>query len=263
MIVADEGLDTYLRQIGRRPLLTRPQELRLARAAKAGDTRARWSLVEQNLRLVVSIARGVAGGCETVLPLVDLIQVGNLELVASVDAFDPEREVKLATYALPRIRSAMVRAVRANLRPVRLPAHAFERIACLRRTEERFRYERGRPPTTADLVRAGFSEDELARLRSISQRAATLDESGVEQIADHAATPEEHLVRSASSDVVERAIGSLADRSAEVIRRRFGFAERTAQTLDEIGTDLGISGERVRQVEQRALETLSRSLAAA
>ena len=260
-MIADEGLNSYLAQLGRRPLLARPQELKLARAARAGCSRARWTLVEHNLRLVVSIARTVARGYETTLPLVDLIQVGNLELVASVDAFDPERDVKLATYALPRIRSAILRAVRANVRPLRVPGQVFARIGALQRVEERIRSEAGRRATTSELVAAGFGEDEQRRLRAIAQRPATLDEVGCEQIADGGAGPEERLVATASSVSVARAIAELEDRPAEVIRRRFGFAERGAETLEQIAGDLGISGERVRQLEQRALQTLGRSLA--
>ncbi len=262
MMIADEGLNSYLTQLGRRPLLERPHELKLARAARAGSSRARWMLVEHNLRLVVSIAKTIARGYETTLPLVDLIQVGNLELVASVDAFDPERDVKLATYALPRIRSAILRAVRANVRPLRVPGQVFERIGALQRIEERIRLEAGRRATTGELVAAGFGEDEQRRLRSIAQRPATLDEVGCDQIADAGSGPEERLVASVASVTVARAIAELDERPAEVIRRRFGFAERGAETLEQIGSDLGISGERVRQLEERALKTLGRSLAA-
>ena len=261
MIIFDEGLNSYLAQLGRRPLLARPQELTLARAARAGSSRARWALVEHNLRLVVSIARTIARGYETTMPLGDLIQVGNLELVASVDAFDPERDVKLATYALPRIRAAILRAVRANVRPLRVPGQVFERIGALQRTEERIRREVGRRATTGELVEAGFGEEEQRRLRAIAQRPATLDEVGCEQIADAGAGPEECLVASAASDTVELAIAQLDERPADVIRRRFGFAEHGAQTLEQIGSDLGISGERVRQLEERALKMLGRSLA--
>jgi RNA polymerase primary sigma factor len=262
------AVPAYFRQIARVPLLTREEEVdlfrRIERERNATRRRAlKDRVIEANLRLVVSVAkRYVYSG----LPLLDLIQDGNIGLMTAVDRFDYRRGFRFSTFATWWIRQAITRAVAQSGRTIRLPAHVVEALNRIGAARHALVKELGRDPTPAELAaRARLTEERLTELLRAGLPPVELDapvgEGGglAQYIADTtAASPESAVVGSDLQAHAEALLAGLSDRERQVLAWRFGLGNGGGQTLDAIGRRLGLSRERVRQIETRALAQLRR-----
>jgi len=256
------NLGVYLSEIARIPLLTREEEQTVAQRVRAGDEAAKQRMIEANLRLVVQIARRYLNRG---LPLPDLIEEGNLGLLRAVEKFEPERGTRFSTYATWWIRQAVTRALANQARTIRLPVHVELLLARYAREQRRLTQALARPPTTEEMAKAlDTSEREIAELEEIRQHPVSLDApAGSESaatlgdlIADRAAVPETfaELFRD-RADLVS-VLDDLAPNERTVLRRRFGLEGDEPETLEVIGQRLGLSRERIRQLEGGGLRKL-------
>ena len=256
------NLGVYLSEISRIPLLTREEEHELARRVRAGDEAAKQRMIEANLRLVVQIARRYLNRG---LPLPDLIEEGNLGLLRAVEKFDPERGTRFSTYATWWIRQAVTRALANQARTIRLPVHVEMLLTRYAREQRRLTQALGRQPTIEEMAKAlDTSEREIAELEEIRQHPVSLDApAGAEStatlgdlIADRAAVPDSfaELFRD-RADLVS-VLDDLAANERTVLRRRFGLEDNEPETLETIGQQLGLSRERIRQLEGSGLRKL-------
>jgi RNA polymerase primary sigma factor len=263
-----ENLDlfrVYLDQIGRHPLLTREDEVELAQAIEAGDDAARRTMIESNLRLVVTIARRYSA---TGLPIGDLVQEGNLGLMRAVEKFDWRLGFKFSTYATWWIRQAIARgAADRGARAIRLPVHVDEQMGRLWRTRARMRELLGREPSDDELADAMvLPVDKILRLKDTAQAVTSLDAPIGEDGAhlqdlledDSALGPDELAAEAVGREALEQVLDALPDRERQVLVLRFGLDSGTPRTLEEVGTVMGFSRERARQVERDALASLRR-----
>jgi RNA polymerase primary sigma factor len=264
-----DSLQLLLAEISSHRLLTPAEEVALAKRIERGDVEAKHRMVESNLRLVVSIAKRYRG---MGLPLLDLIQEGAIGLDRAAEKFDWRRGHKFSTYATWWIRQAIQRAVSNNARTIRIPIHALERRRKVELAQRQLESELSRRPTRNELAAAsglspGSVEDLLAMTRPtvslnqpIGSDGSVLVELG-ELIADpRAESLDEELEREQRTLVLRQAMADLPDRERLVLERHFGL-RGSPETLQEIGTDLGLTRERVRQLETHALSTLSRNAA--
>jgi RNA polymerase primary sigma factor len=261
---ADVARGQLLNQIRRYPLLTRAQEVQLAKRVEAGDAEARRRMVESNLRLVVAIARNYrTSGNE----LLDLVQEGTLGLLRAVDLYDWRRETKFSTYAAWWIRHAIVRALVRSRQPLRLPESLRARILAIHRTEAALAATLGRRPSTAevcaalDLTAAQVDEARTAAL-PVRSLDAPVDEEGDSSYGDLVADPgapdplQVLLDASSVSDLDER-LRRLPARSRRVIELRYGLRGGAGRTADSVADELGLARERVRQIELQTLRALA------
>ncbi len=256
----------YLKEIGRVPLLTRAEEVDLAKRIEAGDERARTHLLEANLRLVVSIARKHIGRG---LSLLDLIQEGNLGLIRAVEKFDYTRGFKFSTYATWWIRQAVTRAIADQARTIRVPVHMVETINKVTRTKRQLLQDLGREP----------SEDEVAAVMEITvekvkeAQKANIDPMSLESpvgddanrmgdfIEDRdAVVPLEAASFTLMQEHLRRVLETLEERERRIIEYRFGLLDGEPRTLSDVGREFGVSRERIRQIESLALEKLKHPL---
>jgi RNA polymerase primary sigma factor len=256
-------LNRYLLEIGRMPLLSPAQEIELARRIQNGDAAARERMINANLRLVVTLARDYIN---LGLPLVDLISEGNIGLMKAVDRFDPEKGVKLSTYAIWWIKRAIKGALANQSKTIRLPAKTIEKISRMRRVSAQMGNELGREPTEDELgEELGIAIEKVARLRSVGLRPESLDaplgadeqtELGESIPDEQAQTPFESLREKDFADQINRLLKSLNKRDATIIAERFGLNGTTAKPLEQVAEIIGVTRERVRQLELTALSKL-------
>ncbi len=258
----ENGLSRYLAEISRVPLLSATEEIRLARAAQAGDGEARRKLIVSNLRLVVSIAKKYL---YYGLPLLDLIEEGNMGLMKAVERFDPERGCKFSTYATWWIRQAITRALSNYGRTVRIPVYVTDNVARYKKTAEEIYSRTGRHPDAEEVAEAlGIKINEAKKLESFVQEVAPLDhiESTSEGLSR--GIPES-LEPSASNAAIQQIeidqqlqelMKELTEREANIIRYRYGLMDGKAHTLEETGRRFGLTRERIRQIENDVMKRL-------
>jgi RNA polymerase primary sigma factor len=262
-------LETYLREINETPLLSMEEEQQLAYRIQAEDYEARDQMIRANLRLVVSIARGYVGKG---LSLQDLIEEGNLGLLRAVEGFDPTMNTRFSTYASYWIKQSIKRALVNTANTIRIPAYMVELLAKWRRATSKLRDELGRPPTNEEVARfLGLPKKKLNIIKKairIYNSAPQTDQQDAgwsidEMLMDsRAKTPDNEMVETDDMKQVMQLLDKMDKREATVLRMRFGLDDEQPKTLKEIGECLGLTRERVRQIESEALAKLSESLSA-
>jgi RNA polymerase primary sigma factor len=259
------SLRLYLREAVETPLLTPAQEIELAHRVQAGDEAAREHMIKANLRLVVKIAREYE---DYGLPLLDLINEGNMGLMRAVERFDPTKGAKLSTYGAWWIKQSIKRALSNQAKSIRLPIHLVQQIAQLRRAENQFEAKHGRPAKDSELaIMLEVSEDDIAHWReSATVGTTSLDaplgnDSDSGRVADvipdeAAAMPWANVSEETNAELIRELVGTLNAREQTILRRRFAMDGGDPVTLEEIGVDFGLTRERIRQLEAAALKKL-------
>jgi RNA polymerase primary sigma factor len=263
-----ENLRVYLKEISRIPLLSREDEVALARRVRAGDAAAKARLTEANLRLVVQIARRYLNRG---LPLPDLIEEGNIGLLRAVEKFDGARGTRFSTYATWWIRQAVVRALANQARTIRLPVHVELLLGRYKREQQRLTQALERPPTLEELATAlGTTVEQIQELEEIRQQPVSLETpvgEGAGRVSDLVADPSADPSSAIAALFRKRAelvtvLDDLAANERTVLRRRFGLEGDPPETLEAIGRRLGLTRERIRQIEGGGLRKLRALLAA-
>ncbi len=263
MPLEEDTLAFWLERIGRVPLLTAEQETSLGRRARKGCQDSRERLVSTNLRLVVSVAKRFAGRG---VPMLDLIQEGNLGLLKAVDRFDPERGYRFSTYATWWIRQAVARGLAAQGRAVRLPVHAGEALHKALAEAARLRQSLGREATADEIGQSlGISATQVSRVMGAAIDPLSLDSpvgeiegaSLGDVVADgQGPRPDEQALTHLSRLEVEQLLETLSSRERAVVRLRYGFADDRPHSLEEVARALSVTRERVRQIEKQSLTKL-------
>jgi RNA polymerase primary sigma factor len=258
-----DNLQLYLREIGQVNLLTPQEEITLAKRVRKGDRHAREHMIKANLRLVVKIARDYEG---LGLPLLDLVNEGNIGLMKGVERFDPRKGAKLSTYASWWIKQAIKRALANQSKTIRLPVHVVDKMAHIRRAEVKLREAMDREPTDEEVAAdLGLSSRRVREYREASRAPISLDAplgddepSPVSDVvADtSAAAPFDRLVKESDTQMVREVLGTLAPREREILMLRFGLDDDTPHTLEEIGAEFHLTRERIRQIQEEALAKL-------
>jgi RNA polymerase primary sigma factor len=262
-VATTDALQLFLNEAGRWPLLTKEEEVELAKRIERGDAEAKERMINSNLRLVVSIAKKYQGHG---LSLLDLIQEGIIGLIRAVEKFDWRRGFKFSTYATWWIRQAVQRGVANKARTIRIPVHIADREQRIARAERTLAPQLGRQPTEEEVAKqAKLPLKQVREVRQAARAITSLDRpigEGEAALGDlfaaEGAEPEEELSVSLEQDVLRRAVALLPEREREVVKRRYGLnGDRDPKSLEAIGRELGLTRERVRQIEASALEQLA------
>ena len=258
-----DALQLFLREAGRHTLLTAAQEVALAKRVERGDLVAKQTMIQANLRLVISIAKNYRNQG---LPFLDLIQEGTLGLIRAVEKFDWRRGFKFSTYATWWIRQAVARALADKARTIRMPVHIVERLQKMNRAERSLWTVLGREPTLEEIAdEANLTLQQVHEVRAAARASTSLDapigETDDAVLGDFVAgdglLPEEEVELELRSQALRAALESLPDREREVVTLRYGLGGIEPRTLEEIGRQLGLTRERVRQIELESLRRLA------
>jgi RNA polymerase primary sigma factor len=262
-IETNDPVRMYLKEIGRSRLLSTEEEIELAQRIEQGDEEARQRLTESNLRLVVSIARRYAGRGMLFL---DLIQEGNIGLMKAVEKFDYTKGYRFSTYATWWIRQAITRAIADQARTIRIPVHMIETINKLIRVSRQLVQELGREPTPEEIAEVmELSTDRIREIQKISQEPVSMEmpigEENDSNLGDFiedpdASAPEDAAAHELLKEQMKDILDTLTEREENVIRLRFGIDDGRTRTLEEVGKVFGVTRERIRQIEAKALRKL-------
>ena len=253
----------YLKEIGKISLLSLEEELDLSKRIEEGDEEAKARLAESNLRLVVSIAKRYVGRN---LSFLDLIQEGNIGLMKAVEKFDSSKGYKFSTYATWWIRQAITRAIADQAKTIRVPVHMVETINKLKRIQRQMTLELDREPSEEELSKAmNMPEDKIREIMKISLDPLSLETPIGEEEDSHlgdfvkdesSLSPEEYAINEVLKDEISELLLTLTEREEQVIKLRFGLIDGTCRTLEEVGSIFGVTRERIRQIEAKALRKL-------
>ena len=259
----DNAIRQYLSEIGRYPLLTAEQEMKIAQRVAEGNMEAQRQLVEANLRLVVSIAKRYNNQG---IFLLDLVQEGNLGLIRAAQKFDPSRRFRFSTYATWWIRQAISRAVAEHTRTIHIPVHVVELIYKIKRISRHLYQELGRDPAPEEIAQAArLTKERVVELQGMAETPISLDAPLIDDeqyhLADtledtHAAAPADVLTRQVLRDQISSAMEALNVRERQVIELRYGLHDGHCHTLEELSVHFRLTRERIRQIEVKALRTL-------
>ncbi len=260
---SDDAVKMYLKEIGKVKLLKKEDEFDLAKRIEEGDLEAKNMLTVSNLRLVVSIAKKYTGRG---ILFLDLIQEGNLGLIRAVEKFDYTKGYKFSTYATWWIRQAITRAIADQARTIRIPVHMVETINKLRKVSRQLLQDLSRKPTEEEIAeRCEITVDKVKEIIKIAQIPLSLempigDEDGYvlgDFVEDTSSEfPERNMMRDSLKDDLEEILMELGEREADVIKMRFGFEDGRPRTLEEVGKEFGVTRERIRQIEAKAIKKL-------
>jgi RNA polymerase primary sigma factor len=258
-----DTLQLYLQEIGQVKLITPQEEVVLAERIKKGDAEAREQMIKANLRLVVKIARDYDG---LGLPLLDLINEGNIGLMKGVERFDPKKGAKLSTYAAWWIKQAIKRALANQSKTIRLPVHVVDTVAHIRRAEMRLRDALGHDPTDQEIAAdLGINPRSVQLYRDAARAPVSLDAPiGTDEpnligeiVPDTStAAPFDQLIKESDNDLVQELFATLPERERSILAMRFGLNDDIPRTLEEIGKQFNLTRERIRQIQEEALQKL-------
>jgi RNA polymerase primary sigma factor len=261
--ISTDALQLFLKDIGKVDLLTAPQEVELAKRIERGDHLAKQSMVEANLRLVVSIAKRYRNQG---LPFLDLIQEGTIGLVRAAEKFDYRKGFKFSTYATWWIRQAVARALADKARTIRMPVHVVEKLNKIVRSERKLRGELGREPNSTEIARdLDLSSEEVDQIRRSAQMPVSLEkpvgeddesEFGHFLTDEGAQLPEEAAEQALRRDTLKQVLCSLSPREQRILELRYGLDGEQPRTLDEVGRAFNVTRERIRQIENQCLKKL-------
>ncbi len=261
--ISTDAIRSYLYEIGRIPLLTGEEEVILAKRIEKGDQEATQLLITANLRLVVSIAKKYS---KSNLELLDLIQEGNIGLMRAVEKFDYTKGFKFSTYATWWIRQAITRAIADQARTIRIPVHMIETINKFNKTTNILATKLGRPPTDEEIAKEMEIEiEKIAEIRKIKQNPTSLatpigeeKDSKLQDVIpdDWSQSPEDYATGEYLKNQLRDILDSLQDRERRVLSLRFGLDDGVSRTLEEVGKEFGVTRERIRQIEAKALKKL-------
>ena len=264
--VNHDPLRLYMKEAGNIPLLTKIEEVQLAKRIEAGDRRAADRMIQSNLRLVISIAKNYY---TQEMDFLDLIQEGNTGLIRAVEKFDYRKGFKFSTYATWWIRQAITRAIANQDRNIRIPVHMIEKINKMVRTERKMVQETGKEPTDEELANElGIDPQEIPEIRTIAQRTTSLEtpvgDEGDAELGDFiqngAPDPADEVAEIIAKESLDKILKTMDERERKVVELRFGLKGEHPRTLAEVSTRFNVSRERIRQIETHALEKLRGAL---